>query len=119
MNTLTERPVEVMVGPDGSTKSAHAELLNRLSEMQDAPYYATARATLAEAEATIVRLERDGFRAGMELALKLCEGQIYALDYSGKPYRRPADAEHCAQVIRAAMPPNASLTGATAPTVDK
>lgn len=38
-------------------KSAHAALLNRLSEMQVAPYYATARNTLAEAERVIVQLE--------------------------------------------------------------
>lgn len=51
-------------------KSAYAPLLNRLDEMQAAPYYATARQTLAEAEAVIVMLEGalqdlvDAYRAG-------------------------------------------------------
>lgn len=38
-------------------RSKYAELLNRLDAMQQAPYYATARGTLAEAERTIVELE--------------------------------------------------------------
>jgi hypothetical protein len=41
-----------------SIKSAHALILNRLHEMQRAPYYATARDELALAESTIVQLER-------------------------------------------------------------
>ncbi len=40
-------------------KSPNAELLNRLDQMQQAPYYATARNTLAQAEAVIVRLEQE------------------------------------------------------------
>jgi hypothetical protein len=40
-------------------RSQHAELLNRLDQMQQAPYYATARSTLAQAEAVIVRLEQE------------------------------------------------------------
>lgn len=39
-------------------KSDYAPLLNRLDEMQQAPYYATARDTLAEAERVICHLER-------------------------------------------------------------
>ena len=38
-------------------RSKYAELLNRLDAMQQAPYYATARGTLADAERTIVALE--------------------------------------------------------------
>mgnify|MGYP000908498633 CR=1 FL=1 len=38
-------------------RSKYAELLNRLDAMQQAPYYATARETLADAERTIVALE--------------------------------------------------------------
>jgi hypothetical protein len=38
-------------------KSSHALLLNRLAEMQRAPYYATARNELALAEQTILDLE--------------------------------------------------------------
>lgn len=45
-------------------KSKHALILNRLAEMQRAPYYATARTELQTAEQTIVELERglDGSR---------------------------------------------------------
>jgi hypothetical protein len=50
--------------------SAYAELLNRLSEMQQAAYYSTARATLAQAEATILRLEQENVaRAAVPEAL--------------------------------------------------
>ena len=38
-------------------RSKYAELLNRLGAMQQNPYYATARGTLADAEQTIVALE--------------------------------------------------------------
>lgn len=41
------------------TKYEYSDLLNRLSEMQDSPYYATAKRTLAQAEHAIVSLERD------------------------------------------------------------
>ena len=40
-------------------KSAHALILNRLNQMQSAPYYATAKEELALAETTIVELERE------------------------------------------------------------
>lgn len=39
--------------------SKHALILNRLCEMQRAPYYATAREELALAESTILQLERE------------------------------------------------------------
>ncbi len=51
-----------LLGQPNSTRSAHEALLNRLCEMQDAPYYATARATLVEAEQTIAALEKDAAR---------------------------------------------------------
>lgn len=40
-------------------KSKYAALLNRLDEMKQAPYYATARTTLGDAESTIVALEAE------------------------------------------------------------
>lgn len=40
-------------------KSAHALILNRLAEMQRAPYYTTARDALALAEKTILQLETE------------------------------------------------------------
>ena len=43
---------------EAKMKSKYAELLNRLDEMQGAPYYATARSTLSDAELTIVALEK-------------------------------------------------------------
>lgn len=63
-NQAAAKPSELnaLLGQPNSTRSAHAALLNRLCEMQDAPYYATARATLAEAEQTIAALEKDAAR---------------------------------------------------------
>lgn len=49
-------------------KSPRAALLNRLSEMQEAPYYATARDTLAQAERAIVQLESEVERAASAAA---------------------------------------------------
>lgn len=48
-------------------KSAHALILNRLSEMQRAPYYATARDELALAETTIVHLEQENARLKIQI----------------------------------------------------
>ena len=44
---------------DTPTKSNYTPLLNRLSEMQESAYYATARADLLFAEQAIVCLERE------------------------------------------------------------
>lgn len=46
------------------------DILNRLSEMQKAPYYATACHTLVQAEMAIVALENEvaGLRANLEKA---------------------------------------------------
>jgi hypothetical protein len=37
----------------------HKDILNRLSEMQDSPYYATARKDLFTAEMTVIKLEEE------------------------------------------------------------
>ena len=47
-----------VVKPD-DFKFKHADLLNRLHEMQRSPYYATACHTLIQAEMAIVGLEQD------------------------------------------------------------
>ena len=36
-----------------------------------------------------------------EACAAVCDRLTTALDHSGKPYRRPADAEQCARAIRA------------------
>lgn len=43
---------------EDTIKSAHADLLNRLNEMQTNPYYAPVRLILREAELTILSQER-------------------------------------------------------------
>lgn len=49
-----------MTAPQSETpRSKYAELLNRLWQMQDSPYYATAKTTLRQAEETISELERE------------------------------------------------------------
>jgi hypothetical protein len=37
---------------------------------------------------------------GLAIATKICDDRIYALDGGGNSYRRPADAEQCANAIR-------------------
>ncbi len=61
------------------TKSGYATLLNRLSEMQEAPYYATAKQTLAAAEAVIFDLEQkcEHRQAQIDaLMLEYCPGEM-------------------------------------------
>lgn len=53
-----------------SIPSEYADLLNRLDEMQQAPYYASARKTLAEAEGLIVHLE------GRKNELAVCVAEL-------------------------------------------
>ena len=56
-------------GPTPGIKTQHAELLNRLDQMQQSPYYATARSVLAQAESLIVEQEAELQRLRQE-----CEG---------------------------------------------
>lgn len=59
------------------TTSKHAPLLNRLHEMQLAPYYATARDTLAQAERLIAQQERELASAeGYKTAFYEIAGQL-------------------------------------------
>jgi hypothetical protein len=62
-------------------KSPRAALLNRLSEMQEAPYYATARDTLGQAERAIVQLEAEVSRAASAAAhaFKLADEAMFEL----------------------------------------
>ncbi len=55
---MTALSKDEMVKPD-DFKFKHADLLNRLHEMQRSPYYATACHTLIRAEMAIVGLEQD------------------------------------------------------------
>jgi uncharacterized protein (UPF0210 family) len=51
-------------------KTNYADLLNRLSEMQRSPYYATACHTLVQAEMVIVNLEIELTKLQREKALE-------------------------------------------------
>lgn len=55
---MTDLSKDEVVKPD-DFKFKHADLLNRLHEMQRSPYYATACHTLIQAEMAIVGLEQD------------------------------------------------------------
>ncbi len=64
-----------------SAPSKHADLLNRLDQMQAAPYYATAKATLAAAERVIVEQEKRINDLEVLTAPQRTETDDYATDY--------------------------------------
>jgi len=65
-------------------KSKHTLILNRLHQMQQAPYYATAREELALAESTIVQLEAE--IAALIFALRYIKGQAHIGDIHDMAY---------------------------------
>ena len=91
-------------------KSAHSLILNRLHQMQMAPYYATAREELAMAEATILQLEREASNA-WKAALEDAADEIVKLRDALKSYAACGDGCTCGDgwshdTANAALTPN-------------
>ncbi len=84
-------------------KSANADLLNRLYEMQQSPYYAAARKTLSDAELTIVRLEREQLTVGMQKAVRICRDLIFAFDNGDIDFEVPANVQKWVRALDTAL----------------